>query len=87
MGSGYSEQGSGYSVQGSGYSVQGSGYSKFENFEKPHNWHWVSSLGTLVKMKIFGTRPEPMTSANVDKKMFSNIISIMTRTINNIIYS
>ena len=44
-------------------------YSKLEPLLMAHNCHWVSSLGTNVKINIFGTYP--VTSGNVKRKMYS----------------
>ena len=49
-----------------------------------HNWHWVSSMGTNVKINIFGARH--VTSANVNKKPIPNILLSMTISTNIIIY-
>ena len=37
-------------------------YSKIEPLLIAHNWHWVSSMGTNVKINIFETHP--LTSEN-----------------------
>ena len=44
-------------------------YSKFETLLMAHNWHWVSSMGTNIKLNIFGTLP--LTIANVNERIYS----------------
>ena len=41
-------------------------YSKFETLLLAHNWHWVSRMGTNVKINILVTHP--VSSANVNRK-------------------
>ena len=59
-------------------------YSKFETLLTAHNWHWVSSMGTNVKINIFETYP--VTSANVDEKTIHYIVLSMTTSTTIITY-
>ena len=59
-------------------------YSKFETLLMAHYWQ-VSSLGTNVKINIFGIHP--LTSANMSiEKTISIILLCMTASTNSIIY-
>ena len=62
-------------------------FSKLETLLMAHNWHRVSSMGTNVKINIFGTHPVSCNECKCRKKKLSLIFFLSTTSSsNNIIY-